>query len=43
VEINKQSYVTEEIVAKKKPVTETRTVSEEIISEKVVEPTDEKL
>jgi uncharacterized protein (TIGR02271 family) len=37
VEINKQSYITEEIVAKKKPVTETRTISEEVTSEKLEE------
>jgi hypothetical protein len=35
VEVNKQSYVTEEIIAKKKPVTETTTVSEEVITEKL--------
>jgi len=38
VEINKQSYITEEIVAKKRPVTETRTISEEVTSEKLEEP-----
>jgi len=38
VEINKQSYITEEIVAKKKPVTETRAISEEVTSEKLEEP-----
>ena len=38
VEINKQSYITEEIVAKKKPVTETRTISEEVTSERLEEP-----
>jgi uncharacterized protein (TIGR02271 family) len=38
VEINKQSYITEEIVAKKKPVTETRTISEQVTSEKLEEP-----
>lgn len=37
VEVNKQSYVTEEIIAKKKSVTEPRTVSEETTSEKLVE------
>lgn len=42
VEINKQSYIKEEIIAKKKPVTETRTVSEEVTSEKL-EPYEEKL
>jgi uncharacterized protein (TIGR02271 family) len=41
IEVNKQSYVKEEIIAKKKPVTETRTVSEEVRSEKV-ENLDEK-
>jgi uncharacterized protein (TIGR02271 family) len=38
VEINKQSYITEEIVAKKKPVTETRTILEQVTSEKLEEP-----
>jgi uncharacterized protein (TIGR02271 family) len=33
VEVNKQSYVTEEVIAKKKPVTETRTVTEEVTTE----------
>lgn len=42
VEVNKQSYVTEEIIAKKKPVTETRTVSEEIRSEKIENVNDKK-
>lgn len=37
VEINKQSYITEEIVAKKKDVTETRTIFEEVTSEKLEE------
>jgi len=37
VEVNKQSYVKEEIVAKKKPVTETRTVSEEVAHERITE------
>ena len=37
IEVNKQSYVKEEIIAKKKPITETRTVSEEVTSEKVEE------
>jgi uncharacterized protein (TIGR02271 family) len=41
IEVNKQSYVKEEIIAKKKPVTETRTVSEEVRSERV-ENLDEK-
>jgi uncharacterized protein (TIGR02271 family) len=35
VEVTKKSYVKEEVVVKKKPVTETRTVSEEVTSEKV--------
>ena len=35
VEISRTPYVKEEIVVKKKPVTETRTVTEEIITEKV--------
>ena len=38
VEVSRTPYVKEEIVVKKKPVTETRTVSEEIITEKVEEP-----
>jgi uncharacterized protein (TIGR02271 family) len=37
VEVNKQSYVKEEIIAKKKPFTETRSVSEEVTSERVAE------
>jgi len=37
IEINKQSYIKEEVIAKKKPVTETRTVTEEVTSEKVAE------
>jgi uncharacterized protein (TIGR02271 family) len=37
IEVNKQSYVKEEIIARKKPITETRTVSEEVTSEKVEE------
>jgi uncharacterized protein (TIGR02271 family) len=35
VEVTKQPYVKEEVAVKKKPVTETRTVSDEITSEKV--------
>ena len=35
VEVKKQSYVTEEIIAKKKPVTKTKTVSEDFITEKL--------
>ena len=38
VEVSRTPYVKEEIVVKKKPVTETRTVTEEIITEKVKEP-----
>ncbi|HET9806167.1 MAG TPA: YsnF/AvaK domain-containing protein [Nitrososphaeraceae archaeon] len=38
VEVSRTPYVKEEIVVKKKPVTETRTVSEEIITEKVQDP-----
>ena len=37
IEINKQSYIKEEVIAKKRPVTETRTVTEEVASEKVSE------
>ena len=33
VEVNKQSYITEEIIAKKKPITETSTVTEEVVKE----------
>ena len=35
IEISKQPYVKEEIVIRKKPVIETRTVTEEVKSEKV--------
>ncbi|HET9806619.1 MAG TPA: YsnF/AvaK domain-containing protein [Nitrososphaeraceae archaeon] len=38
IEVSRTPYVKEEIVVKKKPVTETRTVSEEIITEKVEDP-----
>ena len=38
VEVSRTPYVKEEIVVKKKPVTETRTVSEEIITEKIEDP-----
>ena len=38
VEVSRTLYVKEEIVVRKKPVTETRTVSEEIITEKVEDP-----
>jgi uncharacterized protein (TIGR02271 family) len=35
VQVTKQPYVKEEVAVKKKPVTETRTVSDEVTSEKV--------
>ena len=35
VEVSKTPYVKEEVVVKKKPVTETRQVTEEVTSEKV--------
>lgn len=35
VQVTKEPYVKEEVVVKKEPVTETRTVSEEVTSEKV--------
>ena len=35
VEVTKTPYVKEEVVVKKKPVTETREVTEEVTSEKV--------
>jgi len=38
VEVSRTAYVKEEIVVKKKPVIETRTVTEEIITEKVKDP-----
>ena len=38
VEVSRTPYVKEEIIVKKKPVTETRTISEEIITEKVEDP-----
>ena len=38
VEVSRTAYVKEEIVVKKKPVMETRTVTEEIITEKVKDP-----
>ncbi len=37
VESTKQSYVKEEVVVKKKPVTETQNVTEEVTSEKITE------
>jgi uncharacterized protein (TIGR02271 family) len=36
VQVTKQPYVKEELVVKKKPVTETRTITEEVRSEKVI-------
>jgi len=38
VEVSRTPYVKEEIVVKKKTLTETRTVTEEIITEKVEDP-----
>jgi uncharacterized protein (TIGR02271 family) len=38
VDVSRTPYVKEEILVKKKPVTETRTVTEEIITEKVEDP-----
>jgi uncharacterized protein (TIGR02271 family) len=35
VQVTKQPYVKEEVSVKKKPVTETRTVSDQVTSEKV--------
>ena len=35
VQVTKQSYVKEEVAVKKKPVIETRTVSDQVTSEKV--------
>jgi uncharacterized protein (TIGR02271 family) len=40
VEVTKKPYVKEEIVVKRKPVTETRQISEEIITEQIVEPSN---
>jgi uncharacterized protein (TIGR02271 family) len=37
VEITKQSYVKEEVDVTKKPVTETKTITEELTSEKLTE------
>lgn len=37
IEATKKSYVKEEVIVKKKPVTETRTVTDDIKSEKVVD------
>ena len=38
VEVSRTPYVKEEIVVKKKPVSETQTVTEEVISERIVDP-----
>jgi uncharacterized protein (TIGR02271 family) len=37
IESTKQSYVKEEVVVKKKPITETQTVTEEVTSERITE------
>jgi uncharacterized protein (TIGR02271 family) len=37
IESTKKSYVREEVIVKKKPVTETRSVTEEVTSEKITE------
>ena len=37
IDSTKQSYVKEEVIAKKKPVTETQTVTEEVTSEEITE------
>jgi stress response protein YsnF len=38
VEVSKKPYVIEELVVKKKLVTKTQTLSEEIITERMIEP-----
>ena len=38
IEVTKKPYVKEEIVIKRKPISETRRISEEIITEQIVEP-----
>jgi stress response protein YsnF len=38
VEVSRTPYVKEEIVVKKKPVTQTQTITEEIVSERIVDP-----
>ena len=38
LEVTKKPYIIEELVVKKKAVTKTQTVSEEIITERVIEP-----
>ena len=37
IETTKQSYVKEEVIVTKKPVTETKTITEELTSEKLTE------
>ena len=37
IETTKQSYVKEEVIVTKKPVTETKTITEEMTSEKLTE------
>jgi len=37
IESTKQSYVKEEVIVTKKPVTETKTITEELTSEKLAE------
>ena len=37
IESTKKSYVIEEVIVKKKPVTETQTITEEVTSEKITE------
>ena len=37
IETTKQSYVKEEVIVTKKPVTETKTITEELRSEKLTE------
>src|SRR5215211_7787228 len=38
VEVSRTPYVKEEIIVKKKPVSETQTVTEELVSERIVDP-----
>ena len=38
IEVTKKPYIIEELIVKKKPVTKTQTVSEEIITERIIEP-----
>src|SRR5215208_3547201 len=38
VEVSRTPYVKEEIIVKKKPVSETQTVTEEVVSERIVDP-----